>query len=667
MCGIAGVFVGAGAPPPGLEDLRRMVAMLGHRGPEGHGLYRDRRVGLAHARLSLVDLEGGFQPLRNSDGSLWLVFNGEIFNYLELRRQLLDLGHQFYTQGDGEVVIHAFEQWGTRAWAMLNGQFAFALWDAKCSRLWLVRDRLGIVPLVWAPLGRVVVFASEAKAVFAGGHLTPSLDPAALAETFVTWSVNSPVTVFAGLRMVNPGTALSLDEALVPHEHRYWQPDPHRHDLSGLSPDQAADQLEDHLRRAVALRLRADVPVGCYISGGLDSAVVGALARRDGATPPETFGIHFADPRYDEGHQQRQVVDHLGTRHHDFTCDDAAIRDALPDVVWHCEAPMLRTSPVPLFLLSARVAQAGLKTVLTGEGADEFLAGYTIFKEDQIRRFWARQPLSRLRPQLLSRIHHYIGGEETRSSALWRSFFTKDLEQTDHPFYSHLVRWANTGWTLRLLAPDLRKGFDSVAMMARLAAGMPPGWADWDPLTRAQWTEVQSFMTPWLLSCQGDRVAMAHGIEARYPFLDPNLVDWCLALPKRHKLLGLKDKLVLRRVAARLLPREVWQRPKQPFRAPIGRPLFGPGSPWPETLLHRLGSMPEVDAAAARQLVEKARRQQGVLVGEREEMGLVGLLTLMLLGHQFGPEFAGRAREARRHLDRSPPVVLIDRLTGEHP
>jgi asparagine synthase (glutamine-hydrolysing) len=665
MCGIAGVLVGVGQSPPALEELRRMVAMLGHRGPDGYGLYRDTAIGLGHARLSLVDLAGAFQPLRNGDGSIWLSFNGEVFNYVELRRRLMERGHRFYTQGDGEVIIHAYEEWGADAWAMFNGQFAFALWDSNRRRLWLVRDRLGIVPLVWAPVSGAIVFASEAKAVFAGGRLSPSLDGNALAEAFTLWSVMAPGTAFTGLQMVRPATALCFGNNLQPSEQQYWQPDRHRFDLSRLSPEQAADGLEEHLRHAVRLRLRADVPVGCYISGGLDSSVIGALARGEAPVPPETFGIRFDDPRFDEGDEQRQVVEHLGTHHHTFVCDSAAIRDALPEVVWHCETPLLRTSPVPLYLLAAQVRAAGMKTVLTGEGADELLAGYSIFKEDQIRRFWARQPNSHLRPLLLSRIHHEVAGQQARTSPLWRRFFTKGLEDTGHPFYSHLLRWTNTAWALRLLAPQVREDFSGEALLERLSGEMPAGWDQWDPLTRAQWTEVQTFMTPWLLSCQGDRVAMAHGVEARYPFLDPTVIDWCLALPKRQKLLGLRDKLALRRLAGRLLPAAIGQRRKQPFRAPIGRPLFGPASPWLDMLAAEINSLPHIDADTARLLVDKARRQHGDMGGEREEMALVGLLSLALLARQFGTDFAARARQARRALDTSPPVVMIDRIPGD--
>ncbi|MEO5372956.1 MAG: asparagine synthase (glutamine-hydrolyzing) [Alphaproteobacteria bacterium] len=663
MCGIAGILTAPTASPVALEELRRMIAMLAHRGPDGHGLYRGPGIGLAHARLSLIDLAGGFQPLHNQDSSIWMVFNGEIFNYIELRRELAALGHQFYTDGDSEVIIHCYERYGPKAWTMLNGQFAFALWDGRTRRLWLVRDRLGILPLQYARVGERLLFASEAKALFAGGRLAPHIDPQALAETFSCWSATAPRTLFAGVAMVPPGSALCFDQGLTSSGGRYWHPDPTRQAQDGLSVEEAVDGLEHHLSRSVALRLRADVPVGCYISGGLDSSVIGGLAVGQVGDGLNTFGIRFADPVFDETPEQRRAVAALGTRHHEILCDGADIRRTLEEVVWHCETPLLRTSPVPLYLLAGLVRERGITTVLTGEGADELLAGYTIFKEDQIRRFWARRPDSAMRPALLGRIHHYVGSQDARSTALWRNFFRQGLMDTGHPFYSHLIRWRNTAWTLRLLAPEVGAAFNLETMLAEAENDLPADWRSWDPLTRSQVIEMRSFMSSYLLSCQGDRVAMAHGVEARYPFLDPNVVDFCLALPKRHKLLGLRDKLVLRRLAARRLPPEIWRRRKQPFRAPIGAALFGSAT------FHVFNDLMSpaalagdglIDPVAAGRLLDKAHRQDGVMGGEREDMGLVGLLTLRLLRRLFGEGFTARADAARALLDRSPLCVFAD-------
>lgn len=665
MCGIAGVFRGqSGAPATG-EELGRMVAMLAHRGPDGHGFYLDDLVGLGHARLSLIDLAGGFQPIRNGDGTMWLVFNGEIFNYLEIRRMLSSLGHRFYTDGDSEVIVQCYERFGPQAWQMFNGQFAFALWDSRRRLMWLVRDRLGILPLYYAIDGHRLVFASEAKAIFAGRRVAAAIDGEALADLFTTWSVNPSGSVFRTIRQVPPATALKVDERMAIAAQCYWRPDPPP--VSGqLSAEAVADGLESHLEQSISLRLRADVPVGAYVSGGLDSSVIACLAARRAGAPLETFGIRFADRRFDETEEQRRVVNFLGTRHHELLCDDADIRHALAEVVWHCETPLLRTSPVPLFLLSRKVRDSGIKTVLTGEGADELLAGYTIFKEDAIRRFWARQPHSRIRPALLSRIHHYVGNAADRSGALWQRFFAGDLRETAHPFYAHLIRWRNTAWTQRLLAPDIRRAHDPQRMMERMASAMPQDWLDWPPLQRAQWTEIHTFMSPYLLSCQGDRVAMAHGVEARYPFLDPRFVDYCLSLPDHHKMRGLRDKLALRRLAARHLPPAVWNRRKQPYRAPIAAALGGADSPEVADLLSQgsLATDDLLDGKAVSLLLTNARRRCWRDLSEREEMGLAGVYTLLLLRQSFGADFDRRAEAAHLALAARPAQILIDRRSA---
>jgi len=670
MCGITGILGGPSAPPVSAEELRRMMAMLVNRGPDGYGMYRDDRIGLGHTRLSLIDLEGGHQPIRNGDGSVWMVFNGEIFNYVELRQHLKSLGHSFYTEGDSEVIVQCYERYGADAWRMLNGQFAFALWDSRQRKLWLVRDRLGIVPLHYTVTDGHLLFASEAKALFAGGRISPRISTKGLAEVFIRWSATPPSTVFEGVSQVPPATALCFDEALGNIQSRYWQPNPATSEYANISDSDAADALDAHMKRSIALRLRADVPVGAYVSGGLDSSVISAIAKHllGAAGTLDTFGIRFEDPRFDETAEQRLMANALQSRHHEFLCGAADIRGALDEVVWRCETPLLRTAPVPMFLLSRLVQETGVKTVLTGEGADELFAGYTIFKEDQIRRFWARQPQSRMRPALLRRIHHYIGSADARSTALWQNFFGQNLEDTAHPFYSHLIRWQNTAWTLRLLSPEIRGAASLGGVMAELADQMPEGWLDWDSLTRAQFTEIHSFMSSYLLSCQGDRVAMAHGVEARYPFLDPELVDFALALPKRQKLQGLHDKIVLRRIAARRLPEAIWKRKKQPFRAPIARAVFSREG------MEQFGNVLSPAALAAHGLCDAQtcaallrrtdRLEKGQSLGEREEMGLIGMLTLGLLERHFGSGFASHLKEGMAKLDRMPLHVSVDQSSA---
>jgi len=657
MCGVAGILAPPSEGPPSFETLRRMIAMLDHRGPDGYGLYRDSRVGLAHARLSIIDLEGGNQPLTNEDGTVWLSYNGEIFNYIELRAELQRKGHRFRTQGDSEVIVHLYEEYGAEAWTRLNGQFAFALWDSARAQLALVRDPFGILPMHYARTEGGVVFGSEVKALFASGQVSAELEPDSLSEIFSRWSVAAPATPFVGVQSVRPGCAVWFDDALQAREQRYWQFEfSEDSSLARATLDDAVDELEARLSTAVALRLRADLPVGAYVSGGLDSALIASAIRATDTSSLQTFALRFAESEFDETYFQRRVALQLGTEHHEVVCSGQDIVDNLDSVVWHCEAPLVRTAPVPLFLLSKLVSDTGMRVVLTGEAADELFAGYGIFKEDKIRRFWARAPASEARPRLLTKIHSEVA-RDTRDSAGWAEFFRKGLSDTEHPYYSHQIRWGNTSWTQRLLSDDIRSvgTADSVEV--------PSEWMSWPPMDRAQWLEVQTFMSPYLLPLQGDRVAMAHGVEVRYPFLDPGVVDFATRLPPRLRMLALRDKILLRRLARRSLPFDVATRPKVPYRAPMVTPFVEPAideatfSILAREECERYGV---VDADAVALLGAKARRSSG-RISEREQMAFIGAVTLQLVARSFGDGFASRATNARRRLDGWTLCVFEDR------
>jgi asparagine synthase (glutamine-hydrolysing) len=644
-----------------------MLAVLRHRGPDGWGWYRDEHVALGHTRLSIIDLAGGAQPLCNEDGTRWITFNGEIFNYVELRAVLEQAGHRFRTRSDTEVILHAFEEWGSDAWQRFNGQYAFALWDGPARQLWLVRDLFGILPLFYAQVPGAILFASEVKALFASGRLAPRFHAPALREVFTRWAVPAPQTVFAGVQCVVPGSALSFDAQLRPrtfqHARLNFAVDP---ELSEITPQEAGERLGSSLREAVSMRLRADVPVGAYLSGGLDSSVITALIHEQQTSTFKTFAIRFSDPAFDETEPQRRMARQLGTNHHEIVCDSDAITAGLADVIWHCETPLLRTAPVPLFHLSRAVRAAGMKVVLTGEGADELLAGYDIFKEDRLRRFWQRQPASTVRPALFARLYADVAPGRS-DGAFWRRFFGRDLQRVNERYYSHHLRWENTSWSLRLLAPDIRDESGRRAGDALVDAVMPADWTRWDPLARAQAIEIASFMSPYLLCSQGDRVAMAHGVEVRYPYLDPAVVALCSRLPARVKLRGLHDKVALREFARHRLPEDIALRPKRPYRAPMTRALFAARNGYVADLLapRNLRQYGLVDPPVAEALVAKARARDGQMSGEREEMALVGLLTLQLLARHFLVEFGQRVTQAAAAPRPTRAAVMVDRLGAD--
>jgi len=662
MCGIAGIFGAAGGATPDVDVLQRMAAVLQHRGPDGHGFYRDSRIGLVHTRLALLDLHGGAQPLRNEDGSVWVVGNGEIFRHGSLRAELQQRGHVFRTRSDTEVIVHAYEEWGEAAWARLDGQFAFALWDERLRHLWLVRDRFGILPLHYAMRPGRIVFGSEVKALLASGCVPAVFDPAAIVQVFTLWSALAPYTVFDGVRSVRPGEAVRFDSELRARHTQWWQLDLRPDPTGPRSLAAAVDRLHERLDEAVALRLQADVPVATYLSGGLDSSVLTALAARR-STALHTFALRFEDPAFDETPAQRRLAALLGTQHHEVLCTGRDVRAWLPEVVWHCETPLLRTAPVPMFLLSDLVRKTGIKAVLTGEGADELLGGYSIFQEDRVRRFWARQPRSTMRPALFARVHDFVGTTQQRSSAMWQAFYARGLQATDDPFYSHTIRWQNSAWTSRVLSRELCPATLDGAATAAVANALPAAFAAFTALGRAQAIEIGTFLSPYLLASQGDRVALGHGVEARYPFLDPEVVACCAGLSDNRKMRGLRNKVVLRALGARLLPPDVWQRKKQPYRAPVAGALFAAGpEDYVDELLSpdRLRRNELLDAPTAIALVDKVRRSGGQRATEREAMAITGVLTLQLLTDQFVDGFAARADAAMQRLRLRPPTVFVD-------
>lgn len=643
MCGIAGLFSTC-REPIDRALLGRMLAAVGHRGPDDQGVFVNGPIGLGHARLSIVDVEGGHQPLCNEDGTIWITFNGEIFNYIELRRDLEARGHRFATRTDTEVIVHLYEEHGEACVHALNGQWAFALWDARRRRLFLSRDRLGVRPLHYAVAGPTFLFASEAKSVLLHPALPRRLDLRALDQIFTFWCPLPSRTIFDGVSELPPGHSLTVDEDRV-LLRRYWQPS-YVWQADGASDSASAERLLALLVDATRLRLRSDVPVGAYLSGGLDSSVVATLVRRFTDAPLRTFSVAFEDPEFDESRYQHEVSDALGTAHASVRCSAAQIADAFPAVVWHAERPVLRTAPAPLLLLSRLVREHGFKVVLTGEGADEMLGGYDIFKETKIRRFWAARPDSRLRPLLLHRLYPYLRGVQAQSSAYLQAFFQVRPEDRDDPCFSHLPRWNLTARLKRFFSGDVRAALDGYDAVAELRDQLPADFARWDAFSRAQYLETAYLLPGYILSSQGDRVAMAHAVETRFPFLDHRIVEFAAALPPRMKMRGLDEKHILKRAAGHLVPPDVRRRPKQPYRAPDASCFVGPGGPTREYVhellspagLRRTGLF---DPGSVERLVAKVRT--GHALGAKDNMAIVGILSAQLVADFFLNRFSGEA------------------------
>jgi asparagine synthase (glutamine-hydrolysing) len=636
MCGIVGVCDLGGAQPASEPTLRAMLGAIRHRGPDQFGIYLDDQMGLGNARLSIIDLSTGQQPISNEDGTLWIVFNGEIYNHLELRRELEGRGHRFSTTCDTETVLHAYEEYGPDCLSRFNGQFAIAIWNSRDRTLFMARDRLGVRPLFYTVSGGTLVFGSEIKAILAAPGISATPDPAALDQIFTFWSTLSPNTFFQGIVELPPAHYILVSDGRITLEP-YWEM---AFSEDGAAPRRSKQEYVEELREllidATRVRLRADVPVGAYLSGGLDSSTVAAIVRNYTGNPLETFSIAFSDPDFDESAFQSTVAKALGTDHHVVHATHADIGRVFPEVIWHAEVPIMRTAPAPMFLLSALVKGCRFKVVLTGEGADEFLAGYDIFKEARIRRFWARQPESKTRPALFDRVYPWLPGL-TRSSSV-RSFFGMGLLDTESREYSHSLRWRTTARAKRFFGDDMRQAIQ--ASDDGLVPTYPAEFDRWDPLHRAQYLEITIFLSQYLLSSQSDRMAMGHSVEGRFPFLDHRVVDFCNRVPPSFKLRGLTEKHLLKEVSREWLPAEITDRSKQPYRAPIHQAFFG-DSP-PDYLEELLSPSSIRDAGyfnprAVDLLVGKLK--QGLPLSETDDMALAGIISTQLVDRQFVSQF----------------------------
>ena len=579
MCGIAGIVNSTSAVDAGL--LRQMIGAIRHRGPDDTGLHTDRNVGLAHARLSIIDLAGGAQPMRIADQPIWITFNGEIFNYIELRNELVQKGHRFATRSDTEVILHLYQEEGERCVERLNGQWAFAIWDAPRRRLFLSRDRLGVRPLFYTQTADRFLFASEIKALFACSGVERQLDLEALDQIFTFWVTLPPRTAFRNVKQLPPGHSLVLEDGRV-KVWEYWR--------LNLAPEddgtedgekRLTDELLGLLVDATRIRLRSDVPVGAYLSGGLDSTFISALARQMAGDKLSTFSVRFEDPEFDESAYQQEASAFLGTQHSFVRCSPEDIAESFSDVIWHAEQPILRTAPAPLFLLSRLVRNSGFKVVLTGEGADEILGGYDIFKEAKIRRFWGQKPGSSWRPLLLKRLYPYLYGIQRQSPAYLKGFFHVAPEDLDSPFFSHIPRWRLTAKLKTFFSDAARAETQSYSALTELEQALPTSYRNLVPFNQAEYLEARLLLPGYILSSQGDRVAMAHAVEARYPFLDYRVIEFAAKIPPRLKMKVLDEKHLLKRAASGLIPETIRKRHKQPYRAPDGCSFLGSRGSYP--------------------------------------------------------------------------------------
>ncbi|MEU3571061.1 asparagine synthase (glutamine-hydrolyzing) [Kitasatospora sp. NPDC036755] len=641
MCGIAGFLANPPWSGATTEVITSMLSAIRHRGPDQAGYYLDDGLAMGAVRLAIVDPADGAQPMSDPTERHWICFNGEIYNHVELRAELEALGRPFRTDhSDTEVALQAWIQWGPDCFARFNGPFALAIRDTVTGRFVLARDRYGKRPLYYAEHDGALLFASEAKAFGAFPGFRFELSPKDLAAIYAVWTPLPDRTPFVGVRQLPTGSFLEIDgdrRSLRAYEELSF-------DVPGFdgTEREAVEFVRESLRAAVELRLRSDVEVGVYLSGGLDSSVVTALATRLSGHRVRTFSVAFRDKHFDESDSQLLVADHLGTLHSALPVTRADIADNLPAAVYHAEVPAFRTSFVPMFLLSRHVRDAGVKTVLSGEGSDEAFLGYSLFRETMLRERWheltddaRRAGLATLHPEL----EHFGPAHQSHLLGLYQQFATERLPG----LFSHELRYQNGRFAARLIASRDDPFADLLDLVART-----PGYQAMSAVQKAQWLEYKTLLPGFLLSTQGERVALAHSVENRCPFLDPAVVRAASSVNLRFDD-GWNEKAVLKKAFRAELPAWTTGRPKQPYRAP-GSEAFTERRPdYLELLLSdaELGKLDFLDQRFARRLTDRIMESPAEEVSTKEDQAFVYLLTTAVLHRQFVLDGAGRAGTTR--------------------
>ncbi len=578
MCGIVGI-VRNDKSDVDQTLLARMCAAIKHRGPDDDGFYFNGAVGLGMRRLAIIDLKSGQQPIHNQDRTAWIVFNGEIYNYRELRDQLEKLGHSFYTNSDTEAIVHAYDQFGADCPRHLRGMFAFAIWDERSQELFIARDRVGKKPLLYAQVNGQFVFGSEFSALLQHPDIPKDVDFEALNHYLSFMCVPAPLTAYQAIRKLEPGHSLRYRKGDIKIE-RYWQPDFSK--KLDISEQEAGERTIEILREAVKVRLMSEVPLGAFLSGGIDSSAVVALMAEESDTPVKTFSIGFEEQDFSELHHARRVAEHVGADHHEFIVRPDAL-EVLPILVEHYGEPYADSSAVPTYYV-ARETRKHVTVALNGDGGDESFAGYERYAAMRVAEKYHRIPAV-LRETVVRQAIELMPSSETKRSRL--RDVKRFVEAASLPKAERYLRWVSVFDSQAKL--DLYTDTFRRQTQPNPAAGIIDPWfarANGSGIVDAALlTDIMTYLPNDLL-VKVDIATMANSLEARSPFLDHHVIEFAASLPEKYKLRGLTTKYLLKRVLRKLLPAEILGRRKMGFGVPIGHWFRGKLQPFlRETIL----------------------------------------------------------------------------------
>ena len=627
MCGIAGFFSPSLSRDEFLPTIKRMLTYIKHRGPDEAGCYLGDSIAMGTVRLSIIDLESGSQPLSDASDRYQICYNGELYNYIELRNELIEKGREFSTSSDTEVVLQAWIEWGSDCLARFNGAFSFSIYDTEEDTLFLARDRFGKRPLFYSQRNGDFLFASEMKAFFGFSGFSFEHDPQQLAAISAHWTPLPDQTGFKNVLQLPMGEFLCVRKGHV-SRCSYETLDLSSKEFSGTFDD-ALECVRERLSQSVKLRLRSDVEVRVYLSGGLDSAIVADLAARTSSHPLSTFSVQFEDQKFDESHEQNLLADFFGTCHTALKISAEDITSNFPAAIYHAEVPAFRTAFVPMYLLSERVNQSGIKVILCGEGADEAFLGYNIFKDTMLREGWDTSSIEEKRDKL-SKMYPYLDHFDSKNQVHLMGLYQQFSQEQMPGLFSHEMRFQNGKFSARMFN-DKTDPFLSLRGLVERDSS----FSALSAVQKAQWLEFKTLLAGYLLSTQGERMSLAHSVENRCPFLDPDVVALSSSINLRFDD-GFREKHLLREAFKDRLPAEITNQSKHPYRAPDSAAFVSSRPEYLELIQSddNLGEMEFLNAKFCQALTKKIFSRDPKEISTKENQAFIFLVSLTLL-NQF--------------------------------
>ncbi len=633
MCGIAGIF-GSLPKDKKIALIKGMTSTLQHRGPDEWGLYYSEDLALGHTRLAIIDIKQGHQPM-GTDRYI-IIYNGELYNFQELKEDLLNKGIPFKTNSDTEVVLKSFELYSTECFKKFNGQFALLIWDKIDKKLYIARDRFGIRPLYILKFQNLFYFSSEIKAFDIIPNFNRSFNIENLFEHALLWNTLADNTVFKNIRSLPAGTFEIYQQNSDPKNIRYYEIGEKKSN-SPKNFKEAKEIFFQLLDEAVTLRLKSDVPVGTYLSGGIDSSVISYLTKQK-MDSLKTFSVSFSDQQYDESTFQIEMAQLLNSQHQTVKINNESIEKNFFEAAYFFERPVFRTAPVPLFLLSKLVQKSDIKVILTGEAADEILFGYDSYKEIQLLNKWKTNPESKEHLTIIKNLYPHLSHyKDPKMFGLIKMYYQNFLKDFDNNLLSLNIRASNNKILEKFFNPDYNIKFDQGRLLNNISEILPDNFSEWSLLQKNQFLEMKTLLPGYLLSSQADRMSLAHNIEGRYPFLDHLLVDSLFYFDDSYKLKGLKQKHLLSETFKNYIPKSIIERPKRPYIAPDLRAFISPGnfSELINTFLSKkaiedygIFNFPLVD-----RFLNKFKNHIPDEIGYRDNMIIIFLLSTQIISH----------------------------------